>query len=157
VMSADDLPVIIVNESGKAGLFTPSGPLPANTTAGLPAMQRVGEFVPVRTGTKNPLGNIGNALVTGAARSPAGTKVVIRTASDAYEYPVTGGDIVKAITTGKPRITPLPNEENAQAITYSADGTTFLTLALGAKPKLRSYKPYVPTVQAGVAGTAPTT
>jgi hypothetical protein len=53
------------------------------------------------------------------------------------------GDIVKAITGGTPVITPLPNEENGQAITYSADGKLFLTLSSVDKPVLRSYQPYV--------------
>ena len=39
------------------------------------------------------------------------------------------GDVVKAITTHEPRITPLPDEPQGEAITYSADGTKFLTLS----------------------------
>jgi hypothetical protein len=84
--------------------------------------------------------------------------VVVRTASDAYEFAVgSDGDIVKAITQGTPVITPLPGEENGQAISYSADGTQFLTLSSVAKPVLRSYKPFVPpppTVAQEKAGSA---
>jgi hypothetical protein len=54
------------------------------------------------------------------------------------------GDIVKAITQTTPRITPLPDEENGQAITYSADGTSFLTLSSAPDAVLRSYQPFVP-------------
>ena len=39
-------------------------------------------------------------LVTGGANSPDGTKVVLRTYSDAYEWTVTSGDVVAAITKG---------------------------------------------------------
>jgi hypothetical protein len=71
--------------------------------------------------------------------------VVIRTASDAYEFTVgSDGDIVKAITQGTPLITPLPNEEHGTAISYSADGTQLLTLSTTPKPILRSYRPFRP-------------
>jgi hypothetical protein len=52
---------------------------------------------------------------------------VVRTMSDAYEFDVPDGDVAKAITTGTPRITPLPNEPQGEAICYSADGRSLLT------------------------------
>ena len=68
--------------------------------------------------------------MTGAAKSPDGKKVVIRTASDAYEFEVgEDGDIAKAIVEGTPVVTPLPNEPAGGAIAYSLDGTKFLTLS----------------------------
>jgi hypothetical protein len=146
LLQANVVPLVFVNESGKVGLYSTGSPPPANTTNGLPTMTRVGEFTPARTGTKNPLGSIGNALVTGAARSPDGRKIVLRTASDAYEFPVgADGDLVKAITQGTPVITPLPDEENGQSISYSPDGTRLLTLTSSQRPVLRSYTPYVPS------------
>jgi hypothetical protein len=146
LLQKDDTPIILVNNSGKVALYTPSSPLQANADSGLPKLTKVGEFTPAKTNTRNPLGAVGNVLVTGAARSPDGSKFVIRTSSDAYEFKVgADGDMVKAITTGVPVITPLPNEEDGQTITYSADGTKFLTLSSAEKPVLRSYTPFVPS------------
>jgi hypothetical protein len=146
LLQKDDSPIIFVNSSGKVLLYTASAALQANADSGLPKLTKAGEWTPTKTNTKNPLSAVGNVLVTGAARSPDGKKFVIRTASDAYEFTLgADGDMLKAITTGTPVITPLPNEENGQAITYSADGTAFLTLSSVDKPVLRSYKPFVPT------------
>jgi hypothetical protein len=145
LLQKDNAPIIVANASGKAILYRPDGPLQQGTESGLPKLTQVGEFTPAKTGTANPLGAFGNVLVTGAATSPDRTRVVIRTISDAYEFKVgADGDIVKAITEGTPAITPLPNEEDGQAISYSADGTLFLTLGSVDKPALRSYTPYVP-------------
>ncbi len=146
VFDKDNAPIVIANGSGTAILYRPDGPLKAGASSGLPTLTQVGEFTPAKTGTANPLGNFGNAIVTGAATSPDRTRVVIRTISDAYEFKVgTDGDVLTAITKGTPVITPLPNEENGQAISYSADGKSFLTLGSVEKPVLRSYPPYVPS------------
>ena len=44
--------------------------------------------------------------MTGAANSHDGKHVAVRTFSDAYEWSVTNGDVVGALTTGTPKITP---------------------------------------------------
>src|SRR3712207_6972861 len=54
-----------------------------------------------------------------------GGKVVLRTYSDALEWDVSGGDVLAALT-GKPRVTPLPDEPFGEAITYSRDGKSLL-------------------------------
>ncbi len=152
LLQKDDTPIAIANGSGKAVLYRPDAPLQAGASSGLPTLTKVGEFTPTKTGTANPLGTFGNALVTGAASAPDGTRVVIRTISDAYEFTVgSDGDVVKAITEGTPVITPLPNEENGQAISYSADGKSFLTMGSVEKPVLRSYKPHVPPAPTSIA------
>jgi len=137
-------PIIIANVGQSALIFRADGPLPADTTANLPTLQQVGQFTPVNTDTPTPSGAFGRLVVTGAAISPDRTKVVLRTESDAYEFTITNGDIVASITEGTPTITPLPDEEKGQAITYSADGSQFLTLSGSQNPVLRAYTPYVP-------------
>src|SRR5690606_6798547 len=126
----NDKPIIIAQDGASAGIYVPTGEMVADTTQNLPELSKVGEFTPQNTGTSNPMGQIGNSLVTGAAKSPDGSKVVIRTVSDAYEFEVgADGDIVKAITEGTPLVTRLPGEgSNSGAIAYSLDGESFLTL-----------------------------
>ncbi len=59
-------------------------------------------------------------MITGAAVSPDRSRVVLRTYAEAYEWDVTDGDVVKAITSGVPRVTPLPDEPQGEAIAYTA-------------------------------------
>jgi hypothetical protein len=165
LLDADDTPIVLTKDGGTAKLYKPTAKLVANNETGLP-LKKVGEFKPAKTDTENQMSVLGNQ-VTGAARSPDGTKVVIRTYADAYEFDVADGDVVKAVTTGKPRITRLPNEPDGSAITYSADGSQFYTVSKVAadsdsKPKILSYAPHVtkaaePTKApaAGGGGTSP--
>ncbi|GAA1819365.1 hypothetical protein GCM10009682_44920 [Luedemannella flava] len=134
VVTADGVPVIITKElQGPAGVYAPSEELIPNDDKGV-ALTRVGQFTPQATGTSNPYGASGNNLVTGAAFAPDARHVVIRTYSDAYEFLAPNGDIVKAITTGTPTITPLPDEPQGEAIAYARDGKNFLTVSDAAEP-----------------------
>jgi hypothetical protein len=127
VLSGNGVPVFVTKvTNGAAGVYVPTAALNASGTA-VP-LKKAGEFTPQKTGTPgNSLGTLGNTIVTGGAVSPDGTKVVLRTYSDAYEWSVTGGDVATAITGGKPVVTPLPGEPSGEAITFTRDGQFFLT------------------------------
>jgi len=120
-------PVIVTKEPG-GEVFRLDGPLPTDNPEGAD-LTAIGHFQPSRTGTDNPLGFIGSALITGGAVSADGTKAVVRTYSDAYEFDVPDGDVAKAITTGEPLVTPLPDEPQGEAIAYSPDGASYLTVS----------------------------
>jgi hypothetical protein len=132
VLDGDGRPIIITQPSSGAGaseLFEPAaGAMVPDNSTGTP-LAPVGSFTPEDTGTPNKLAGPGRLLVTGGADSPDGTKVVLRTYSDAYEWTVTGGDVVAAITKTKPLITPMPNEAQGEAISFSADGKQFVTVS----------------------------
>ncbi|MBM0235606.1 hypothetical protein JNW91_29860, partial [Micromonospora sp. STR1_7] len=126
----DNKPLIITKvTSGKAEIFTPSANLKTGDTDPVP-MRKVGDITLPKTQTDNPLNTFGRVAITGAARSPDGGRVVLRTYADAFEFDVTGGDIVTALTTGKPRVTPLA-DPFGEAISYSPDGKSFLTVSDG--------------------------
>ncbi|GAA5181609.1 hypothetical protein GCM10023322_16690 [Rugosimonospora acidiphila] len=141
LMGSSGSPVFVTHPlSGAAGIYVPTA-APGSSTVPL---RKVGQFTPQRTGTPNKLGPDTASAVTGGAVSPDGKKVVLRTYSDAYEWDVTNGDIVKALTTGTPRITPLENEDQGEAITYSHDGKYFLTvqdLSTGNQTTMLRYTP----------------
>ncbi|HEY1487398.1 MAG TPA: hypothetical protein VGF84_14930 [Micromonosporaceae bacterium] len=130
VLDGDGRPIFVTQPSsgnGEAGLYEPpAGSLKSGTTV---RMTSVGTFSPEHTGTPNKLSVSGNLLVTGGANAPDGTKVVLRTFSDAYEWTVSGGDVAAAITKTKPVITQLPNETQGEAIAFTSDGTDFLTVS----------------------------
>ncbi|MFI7605364.1 hypothetical protein ACIBTV_09575 [Micromonospora sp. NPDC049366] len=126
----DNLPLIITKvTTGKAEIYRPTARLKNGDTEPVP-MEKVGEISLPKTETENPLNTFGRVAITGAARSPDGSRVVLRTYADAFEFDVTGGDIVGALTTGKPRVTPL-SDPFGEAITYTPDGKTFLTVSDG--------------------------
>lgn len=129
LFSGDGTPIIVTKEpNGVAGLYRPEGPLRAQSEEGVPLV-KVGEFQPVASGASNSLGELGEVLITGAATAPDRTRIALRTYTTAYEWDLQGGDVVKAITTGNPRVTPLPDEPFGEAIAYTADGTAFLTVS----------------------------
>ena len=157
LLGGDGNPVIIAdNPKGAAGIYVPSAPLDAT---GHPVqLKKAGEFTPQDTGTENKLGKNGTSRVTGAANSHDGKHVAVRTFSDAYEWSVTNGDVVGALTTGTPKITPLPNEPQGTALAYSRDGATFLTasdLPAGTPTPMLKYKASPPAAAAKPAPAAP--
>ncbi|WP_199723311.1 hypothetical protein, partial [Micromonospora sp. CV4] len=126
----DGKPLVITKvTSGKAEIFTPAAALKNGDTEPVP-MRKVGDIALPPTETENPLNTFGRVAITGAARSPDGARVVLRTYADAFEYDVANGDIVGALTTGKPRVTPLA-DPFGEAISYTTDGKTFLTVSDG--------------------------
>ncbi|MBW4705554.1 hypothetical protein J7462_28200 [Micromonospora sp. RL09-050-HVF-A] len=131
LIGADGSPLVITKvPSGKAEIFTPETKLDSGGNADPVPMKKVGEITLPKTTTDNPLNIIGRVAITGAARSPDGSRVVLRTYADAFEYDVKGDDIVAALTTGKPRVTPLA-DPFGEAISYTPDGTGFVTVSDG--------------------------
>jgi len=129
LFGADGLPVVVTKEiDGRARLYRPAATPRPGTADGVP-MALVGQFRPQATGENNFLGSLGELLITGAAVSPDRHKVILRTYTAAYEWDAPDGDVVKAITTGKPRVTVLADEPQGEAIAYTSDGTAFLTVS----------------------------
>jgi hypothetical protein len=146
ILAADGTPVIVTKDAAAPKLYSPVGALQANKTVKL---QKVGTFSLPKTTTSNPLAAAGRLVVTGGAVSPNGSKVTLRTYSDAVEFDVTNGNLVESIVKGVPRVTPLPDEPRGEAITYSTDGAAFLTVSEtaqatdGTKPTILRYTPAV--------------
>jgi hypothetical protein len=147
LMGADGLPIIIT-KLPKPLVFVPTAPLVENSVNGVP-MKQVGEVIIPKTTTEVSI-PLGRTVITGAAISPDRSKVVLRTYADAFEYTVTNNDIVKAITSGKPKITALPGEPLGESICYSADGKNFLTVSDSTDetaPVKREVLSYVPNAE----------
>lgn len=157
LFGGDGVPIIVTKEiSGTAGIYRPGGTLQPGSGAGV-AMTRVGEFKPQSTGENNLLGELGEVVITGAATSPDRKRIALRTYTAAYEWDVPDGDVVKAITTMTPRLTALPDEPQGEAIAYSADGASFLTISDEAGPTtIRAHTPSAAALQTPPPSLGPT-
>jgi hypothetical protein len=150
LLDGDGVPIIVTKSVGTAELFKPAEePRPSAGPDDTQELEAVGEFSPVDTGTEHSLGVAARQAVTGGARTPDGSRVVLRTYTDAYEFDVTDGDVVGAVVDGEPRITVLPDEPLGEAISYTPDGAQFLTVSevppdSGFTPVMLSYTPSEP-------------
>ncbi|RJK97911.1 hypothetical protein [Vallicoccus soli] len=122
VVAADGTVLVVTkSSSGVAGVYAAPAPvLPDETTP----LRRVADVdlrdVPGRTPGD------GSTLVTGAALSPDGTRLVLRTYLDAYEWDAPDTDLVAALRDGEPRVVPLPASPQGEAVAYAADGASLL-------------------------------
>jgi hypothetical protein len=130
LVAGDGTPIVVTKDPLTAGVYVPEQrPDPAATVP----LRRAGSFrIPV-TGTANPYGFKGRLVVTGAATSPDGSRIVLRTYADAFEFEVGPGGsadaVVRAIDAGPPRTIALPDEPQGESIAYSADGTVLLSIS----------------------------
>ncbi|MET8231485.1 hypothetical protein ABZS77_12535 [Micromonospora sp. NPDC005298] len=143
LLDATGRPLIITKGgSGTAVLYAPTTALRPGATTPLAS---VGQVVLPSSSTSNPYSFLGRGVVTGAANSPDGRRVVLRTYADAFEYDVPAGDVVAALTTGTARAVPLPDEPQGESITYSRDGRSLLTVSesadqpAGTRPTILRY------------------
>ncbi|MFY1669312.1 hypothetical protein ACN27G_05055 [Plantactinospora sp. WMMB334] len=127
LIGPDDVPLIITKSTGKAEIYRPTAELAKNNDEGVP-LEKAGEIALPKSSTANPFGGAGRVTITGAARSPDGKRVALRTYADAFEWDVEGDDVVKSLTTGKPRMTALA-DPFGEAISYTPDGKSFLTVS----------------------------
>ncbi|WFE19406.1 hypothetical protein O7621_15740 [Solwaraspora sp. WMMD937] len=128
LIANDGTPLIITKETGPSGLYRPVEQLRSDNDDPVP-MERVGELELPTTSTPNLFAAAGRLTVTGAARSPDGSRIALRTYADAFEWDLPAdGDIVKTLTTERPRATPL-TDPFGESIAYSPDGAAFLTVS----------------------------
>ena len=113
--------VISKSPLGTSEVYRPAAPL---ASPGPTALEHVATVRLTSTDTPGgPVpGIVGSVTVTGAAASADGTAIALRTYTDAYLFPVTGGDVVAAFS-AKPVRVPLPNEAQGEAIAFQPDGS----------------------------------
>jgi len=153
LINGDGTPILVTHENDRtAFLYTPTAALSA--TGSVP-LKQAGKIDILSTVTENILGGAGRKGFTGGAVSPDGTRVALRTQADAYEWDVSDGDVLAALKT-EPRVTglPVPGEQYSGAITYSSDGTQFVTaprLDKATDKDTASLLSYTPTTKRYVA------
>ncbi|MCD2197264.1 hypothetical protein LQ327_28220 [Actinomycetospora endophytica] len=156
LLPADGRPVIVTKDlGGRSGIYATDVP---PTAAATTPLHRVGELdVPLSSTEGGPLGPFGRGLFTGGALSADGRVAAVRTYTDAWLYPVTGGtaDDVVAGLRAAPVGVPLPGEPQGEAVAFTADGTLLSAGEAGDSGGTASLRA-VPGA-AGLVGRAPQT
>jgi hypothetical protein len=112
--------VVTKSPLGTAHVYAPAAAL---ASPGPTPLRRVASVSLSPTDTPGgPItGPVDSVTVTGAASTVDGSVVALRTYTDAYLYPVTGGDLPAALG-GKPVRVPLPDEAQGEAIAFDPNG-----------------------------------
>jgi hypothetical protein len=122
LVGADGVPTVITKEIGRAAVYRPQG---APTASGPTPLVHVADIqLPGSDTVGGPIGQLGAGTVTGAALSPDGRVVALRTYTDAWLFAVPDGDprrIGDALREVPVRV-PLPDEPQGEALAFTADG-----------------------------------
>lgn len=122
-------PYIVTKQPLTAGVYTPAG---AASTAHATPLRRVATLTFLPTGTRGgPVGPASQVLVTGGAVAPDGSRVVLRTYTDAYLWPLRNGDVAAALRSAERRRIPLPATPQGEAVSFAPDGRSLLTSTEG--------------------------
>lgn len=116
--------------TGIAAVYAAPQPLRPEAAGGTNVLSRMGEVAITSTGTDptfNVFGPAGELAVTAGDIAPDGSRVVLRTYTDAYEYAVPAGDVAAAFAPANlPERTALPVTRQGEGITYTRDGRSLL-------------------------------
>ncbi|MCW2494991.1 hypothetical protein [Jatrophihabitans sp.] len=123
-VSPEGVPYLVTKSfTGASEVFS------APSTPGAATLRRVGSIQFQLTGTPGPFAPLGELTATGAALSPDGSRLVVRTYTDAYVWPVRHGDVAAALRTAPQRI-PLPEQPQGEGVCF--DGNHLLVDSEGA-------------------------
>jgi hypothetical protein len=158
LLAPDGTPYIVTKEVlGASSVYRPDAPLTDGATVPMSKVLALGFTL---TGTPGgPVGRAGQLLVTGGAVSGDGQRIALRTYTDAYVWPLTGSDVVGALS-GEPVRVPLPEAPQGEAITFAANNRDLLVSGEGLPtavtlvPAGGTLAPAAATGPAGDAGTA---
>lgn len=121
--------VFVVTKSYLGWSAIYAAPLRPSTTA-VNVLRKVGSFEFMPSGTPGgPAGPAGQLSATAGDINADGTRVVVRTYTDAYEW-VVNGDLAKVFST-TPTRTALPQDAQGEAIAYDTDGRSWITTSEG--------------------------
>lgn len=156
LLAPDGTPYLVTKEVlGASSVYRPDAPLADGATV---PMSKVATLGFTLTGTPGgPVGRAGQLLVTGGAVSADGSRIALRTYTDAYVWPLSGSDVAGALA-GPPVRVPLPEAPQGEAIAFAANDRDLLVAGEGlpgavtlvpATGELASAAPAAPTEAAG--------
>ena len=129
LLAPDGTPYVVTKEVlGASHVYRPAAPLVDGGTVGL---TDVGTVTFTLTGTPGgPVGRAGQLLVTGGAVARDGSRIALRTYTDAYVWSLAGADVPGALA-GEPVRIALPDAPQGEAVSFTADGSALLVAGEG--------------------------
>ena len=129
LVAPDGTPYVVTKEVlGASHVYRPAAPL---VDGGTVALADVGTVTFTLTGTPGgPVGRAGQLLVTGGAVARDGSRIALRTYTDAYVWPLTGSDVPAALAAEPVRVA-LPDAPQGEAVSFTADGGALLVAGEG--------------------------
>ena len=129
LLAPDGTPYLVTKEVlGASGVYRPAAPLVDGGTVGT---EKVASVNLTFTGTPGgPVGQVGQVLVTGGAVAADGSRIALRTYTDAYVWPLAGSDVVAALA-GTPVRVPLPESPQGEAVSFAADNVNLMVASEG--------------------------
>jgi hypothetical protein len=129
LLAPDGTPYLVTKEVlGASGVYRPQVPL---VDGGTVALEKVAGVNLTLTGTAGgPVGQAGQLLVTGGAVAADGSRLALRSYTDAYLWALTGSDVAGALA-GTPVRVALPDAPQGEAISFAADNRTLLVAGEG--------------------------
>lgn len=129
LLAPDGTPYLVTKEVlGASKVYRPAAALADAATVALAEVAAVNLTM---TGTPGgPVGRAGQLMITGGAVSGDGSRLALRTYTDAYVWPLAGSDVAGALAAPPVRV-PLPESPQGEAISFSADGQQLLVASEG--------------------------
>lgn len=129
LLAPDGTPHLVTKEVlGASGVYRPTSALVDGGTVGT---EKVASVNLTFTGTAGgPVGQAGQLLVTGGAVAADGSRIALRTYTDAYVWPLAGSDVAGALNTVPVRV-PLPPSPQGEAISFAADNLGLVVASEG--------------------------
>jgi hypothetical protein len=129
LLAPDGTPYLVTKAVlGASSVYRPAAPL---VDGGTVAMVEVASVNMTLTGTPGgPVGRAGQLLITGGAVSADGSRLALRTYTDAYVWPLVGSDVVAALA-GEPVRVALPESPQGEAISFTSDNAALLVASEG--------------------------
>jgi hypothetical protein len=149
LLAPDGTPYLVTKEVlGASKVYRPAAAL---VDGGTVALAEVAAVNLTLTGTPGgPVGRAGQLLITGGAVSSDGSRLALRTYTDAYVWPLAGSDVPGALAASPVRV-PLPESPQGEAISFSADSQQLLVASEGLPSDLTVVP--LPAAAAAAAGT----
>ncbi|MEJ7771153.1 MAG: hypothetical protein WKF51_04580, partial [Geodermatophilaceae bacterium] len=125
LLAPDGVPYIVTKDVlGRSSVYRPAGDLDA--AADVP-MEKVADLEFTMTGTPGgPVGRAGQILVTGGAVAADGSRIALRTYTDAYVWALSGSDVAEALQADPIAVIALPDAPQGEALSFASDSRSLL-------------------------------
>lgn len=125
LLGPDGTPYLVTKDpSGRSAVYRPSTDLDPSAEVSL---DKVADLRFSMTGTPGgPVDSTSQLLVTGGAVSTDGSRIALRTYTDAYVWSLTGNAVAEALQDDPLAVVALPDTPQGEAISFTADSQSLL-------------------------------